>query len=247
MDVRNSEVYHTTLQKPGPLPKDRTEKYFPFEVIGTDYAGPIYYKIKKKNELKAYILLFSCSVTRAVHIELASNLTTTDFIKSFKRLILRRGKPKIVYSGNAKTFKVGAKWLANINRDQKLHDFLSSETILWKFNVLKTTWWDGQFERLIGLIKASLYRTIGKAQLTWAELEEVLLDIEIILNNRPLTYIEEEIDYPILTPNSLILGPDVDFLMQHLMKVKVKLLRGDISISHDVKKLYGKDGNMSMW
>ena len=56
-----------------------------------------------------------------------------------------------------------------------------------------------------------MYRIIEKAQLTWAELEEVLLDIEIILNNRPLTYIEEEIDYPILTPNSLILGRDVSF------------------------------------
>ena len=181
--------YHSP--KPRPLPKDRTEKCFPFEVIGTDYAGPIYYKTKKKNELKAYILLFSCSVTRAVHIELVSNLTTTEFIKSFKRLISRRGKPKIVYSDNAKTFKPVAKWLANINRNQKLHDLLSSETILWKFNVPKAPWWGGQFERLIGLIKASLYRTIGKAQLTWAELEEVLLDIEIILNNRPLTYIEE--------------------------------------------------------
>ena len=115
------------------------------------------------------------------------------------------------------------------------------------FNVPKAPWWGGQFERLIGPIKASLYRTIGKAQLTWAELEEVLLDIEIILNNRPLTHIEEGIDYPILTPNSFILGPDVDFLMQHLMKVKVKLLRGDISISHDLNKLYGKDGNMSIW
>ena len=58
-----------------------------------------------------------------------------------------------------------------------------------------------------------MYRTIGKAQLTWAELEEfeVLLDIEIILNNRPLTYKEEEIDYRIFTPNSLILGRDVSF------------------------------------
>ena len=55
-----------------------------------------------------------------------------------------------------------------------------------------------------------MYRTTGKAQLTWAELEEVLLDIEIILNNRPLTYIEE-IDYLILTPNSLILGRHVNF------------------------------------
>ena len=54
-----------------------------------------------------------------------------------------------------------------------------------------------------------MYRTIGKAHLTWAELEEVLL--EIILKNRPLTYVEEEIDHSILTPNSLILGRDVNF------------------------------------
>ena len=47
--------------------------------------------------------------------------------------------------------------------------------------------------------------------MTWAKLEELLLDIEIILNNRPLTYIEEVIDYSILTPNSLILGRDVNF------------------------------------
>ena len=78
--------------------------------------------------LVAYIL--TIFLTRAVHIELVSNLTTTEFIKSSKRLISRRDKPKIVYSDNAKTFKAGAKWLANINRDQKLHDFLSSEKIL---------------------------------------------------------------------------------------------------------------------
>ena len=146
-----------------------------------------------------------------MHIELVSNLTTQNLSRVL-RLIWRRRKPKIIYSDNSKTFKAGANWLANINRDQKLHNFLSSETISWKFNVPKASRWGGQFERLIGLIKASLYMTIGKAQLTWAELEEVLLDIEIILNNRPLTYIEKEIDYLILTPNSLILGRDINFL-----------------------------------
>ena len=105
-----------------------------------DYAGPIYYKTKKKSELKAYILLFSCSVTRAVHKELVSNLTTAEFIKSFKKLISRREKLEIVYSDNPKTFKAGAKWLANINKDQVLHDFLSSQTIIWKFNVPKAPW-----------------------------------------------------------------------------------------------------------
>ena len=86
------------------------------------------------------ILLLSSSVTRAAHIELVPNLTTTEFIKSFKRLISRRGKPKIVYCDNTKTFKAGAKWLANINKDQKLQHFLSRETIIWEFNVPKAPW-----------------------------------------------------------------------------------------------------------
>ena len=53
-------------------------------------------------------------------------------------------------------------------------------------------------------------RTIWKAHFTWAELKKFLLDIKIILSNRPLIYIGEEIDYPILTPNSLIPGCDVN-------------------------------------
>ena len=118
-------------------------------------------KPKRKVHSK-HILLFSCCVTRAVRIELVSNLTTIEFIKSFKRLISKRDKPKIVYSDNVKTVKVGAKWLANINKDQKLHNFLRSETIIWKFNVPKVPWWGSQFERLIGLINQVCTGLLGK-------------------------------------------------------------------------------------
>ena len=78
-----------------------------------------------------------------------------------------------------------------------------------KFQIPKAPWLGDKFERLISLIKASLYSTIGKAQLTWAELGEVLPNIEITLNNRPLGNVEE--DYPILVSNILILGCDVNF------------------------------------
>ena len=117
-----SLLYHSP--KPRSLPTDRTEEYFLFEVIGTNYAGSIYFKTKKKSELKTCILLFSCSVTRAVHIELVFDLTVTEFIQSFKGPISSRDKAKIFYSDSAKTFKAGVKLLANINKDQKLHEFL---------------------------------------------------------------------------------------------------------------------------
>ena len=164
--------------KPRPLPKERTQECHPFEVIGGNYTGLIYY-VKNKAISKSYILLFSCSVSRAIHLELAKNLTTQEFIKSIKRLIARRGGPKIIYSDNAKTFQAGAKWLIKINKDEKFHNFLSNENITWKFNLSKAPWWGGQFERLIGLTKQTLYIAIGKAHLQWEELEEVLLDIEV--------------------------------------------------------------------
>ena len=176
---------HYPNPKPGLLPRDRTEQALPFEIVGTDYAGPLYYKSTGKKELKAYILLFSYSVSRAVHLELVSNLSTNEFIRSVKRLISRRGKPNVIYSDNAKTFKAGAKWLNSINRDEQFHDFLIKEKIIWKFNLSRAPWWGGQYERLIGLTKQSLYKSIGKSLLTWSELEEVLLDIEVNLDNRP--------------------------------------------------------------
>ena len=40
--------------------------------------------------------------------------------------------------------------------------------------------------------------------LKWKELEEVLLDVEVTLNNRPLSYIEDEVQFPVLTPNTLL-------------------------------------------
>ena len=70
---------------PGNLPVDRTTGSVPFQIVGVDYAGPISYKIStKRGDGKAYILLFACSLTRAIHLELLNDQTTEGFIKSFK-------------------------------------------------------------------------------------------------------------------------------------------------------------------
>ncbi len=94
----------------GDLPEDRTKGEVPFQTIGVDYAGPIKYR-QKKSERKAYILLYSCSLTRAVYLDLVPNLSTEEFIRSFKRLVARRGRPKKIYSDNGKTFVAASKWV----------------------------------------------------------------------------------------------------------------------------------------
>ena len=111
---------------PGNLLVKRTTGSVPFQVVGVDYAGPILSKPSSKRETgKAYILLFACSLTRAIHLELLSDQTTEGFIKSFKRFIARRGRPQKVYSDNGRSFVTATRWLRGIMKDERMHDYLS--------------------------------------------------------------------------------------------------------------------------
>ena len=189
---------------PGNLPIDRTMGSVPFQVLGVDYVGAIPYRINKTRDGKAYILLFSCSLTRAINLELLSDQTTEEFMKALKRFIATRGRPQKVYSDNGKSFVAAAKWLRGIMRDEKMQDYLAHQHITWQFNLSRAPWWGGQFERMVGLVKRALYKSIGGANLSWSELEEVILDVEITLNNRPLTYLEDDVQVPTLTPHAMM-------------------------------------------
>ncbi|XP_028419006.1 uncharacterized protein LOC114544621 [Dendronephthya gigantea] len=189
---------------PGNLPEDRTQGTYPFQVIGVDYAGPIRYKKRAKVEGKAYIAVYTCSLCRAVYLDLMASLETQEFLLSLKRFIARKGRPKKIYSDNGSTFVGAANWLKKVNNDEKFNQYLADNKIVWQFNLSRAPWWGGQFERMVGLVKNALHKTIGNGLLSWKELEEVLLDIEVCLNDRPLSYVEEDLQFPILTPNTLI-------------------------------------------
>ena len=98
-----------------------------------------------------------------------------------------------------------AKWVKMVKQDEKLQDYLARNGISWQFNLSRAPWWGGQFERLVGLVKATLYKVIGHGQLSWKELEAVLVSVETTLNDRPLGYVEEEdVQSTVITPNSLL-------------------------------------------
>ena len=75
------------------LPKERSEGTIPFDIIGVYYAGPIVYKGKGKVERKGYIIIYTCSLTRGVHLEFLPNMNCDEFILSFKRYIAASGRP----------------------------------------------------------------------------------------------------------------------------------------------------------
>ena len=130
-------------------------------------------------------------------------METEEFISTLKRFIARKGRPEKIYSDNDRTFVGAAKWLRNVIQDERLHDFLAQLNIKWQFNLTKAPWWGGQFERMIGLVKQAFNKSVGNGTLTWSELQDVLLDVEVALNNRPLSYVEEDVRLPVLTQNML--------------------------------------------
>ena len=130
------------------------------------------------------MVLYSCSLTRGVFLELLPSLETTELIKSLKRLITRRGRPSKIYSDNGQTFVAAAKWLKKVQKDERFHSFLSDQSTIWQFNLSQAPWWGGQFERLIGLMKSAFYKTVGQGQLSWEELGKVILDVDVTLNRQ---------------------------------------------------------------
>ena len=160
---------------------------------------------------KAFVLLYACSLTRGIYLDLLPNLKTAECLKSLKQFIARRGRPERIYSDNGRTFVGAANWIRAIMKEERLQTYLSINQIKWQFNLSRAPWWGGQFERLIGLVKSALNKTIGNGLLRWKELQEVLLDVEITLNNWPLSYLEDDVQMPLLTPNAML------FLNSHLL------------------------------
>ena len=89
---------------PADLPEFRVREAPPFYNVGVDFAGPLLIK-SDQGMIKSYIALFTCAVTRAVHLELVSDMGAQSFLNCFRRFTARRGTQAIVISENAQTFK----------------------------------------------------------------------------------------------------------------------------------------------
>ena len=190
------------------LPEYRTEGSRPFEVTGVDFAGPLSYRVGKEELGKYSIIIFTCASSRAVHLEVTRTQTADEFQKKLNAFISRRTRPRVVISDNAGVFKTTADWIRAIRKSEKLQNYLAREEIRWQFNLTRSPWWGGFYERLIKEIKKTLHKTLGRSRLSYEAMESVVMDIERNLNNRPLTYVEAEGEEEVLTPNVIMWGRD---------------------------------------
>ena len=158
---------------------------------------------------KTYICLYTCATTRALHLELTSDLSTAAFIRCLRRYIARRGTPASITSDNAKTFKAADKDLKELFKHHNVQDFAANKAIQWNFILEKAPWWGGYYERMVKLVKRSLRKVLGNARLTYEDLLTVVTEVEGVLNSRPITYVYAEDTEEPLTPSHLVIGKRV--------------------------------------
>ena len=180
------------------LPELRFDDDYPFSSTGVDYLGPLLclpiYGAKDKL-YKAFVVLYTCASTRAVILEVVHNANAGTFISSFNRFISRRGCPSVMVSDNGPSFKA-----------EETQSFISNRYIKWKFNVESAPWWGGMWERLVASVKKCIKIVVDIRRINYIELQTLILEIEVILNNRPIGVDYDDDQEDVLTPNHLIFG-----------------------------------------
>lgn len=210
-------------QMMGNLPQQRLASTRAFLTCGVDYAGPLILRLHSgrcNRTTKAYIALFVCFSTKAVHLELVSDLSSGAFLACFRRFTARRGKCADIYSDCGTNFVGADKDLQELHAavkiqlsDPVLGNTLANDGTNWHFNPPAAPNMGGLWEAGVKSVKHHLRRIVGTTPMTFEEVTTVLAQIEACLNSRPITQLTDDPeDFEALTPGHFIIGGPLNAL-----------------------------------
>ncbi|XP_056016958.1 uncharacterized protein LOC130053620 [Ostrea edulis] len=197
------------------LPKDRLTPGPPFSSVGVDTFGPMQIVTRRTRggqaHGKRWAIMFSCLTSRAVHMEVIEDMTSSSFINALRRFIAIRGHVKEFRSDRGTNFIGSTEHLGvdviNIE-DGPIKRFFLDQRSVWIFNPPHASHMGGAWERMIGLTRRILDTMLmDKAvkALTHEILTTFLAEASAIINSRPLVLTSSDPEYPlILTPNTLL-------------------------------------------
>nr|CAH7746010.1 unnamed protein product [Callosobruchus chinensis] len=207
------------------LPEQRLNPRLPFQVTGVDYAGPFMIKDRSGRGCrlsKAYACLFICFTVKTVHLELVTDLSKDAFISALRRFVARRGKPSQIFSDNGTNFVASNSELRELggfickNKDE-LEKSVHNEGIDWRFIPPRSPHFGGLWEAGVKSIKHHLRRVLKDNHFTFEQFYTILVQVEAILNSRPISPLSESVeDLNPLTPSHFLVGrplmavPDAD-------------------------------------
>lgn len=177
------------------LPAERVNYYAPFTYTGLDYFGPLTITADSKSE-KRWVGLFTCLAVRAIHMEVVKDLSAEECVLALRRFVSTRGLPHYIISDNALQFKLTADVLTS--------PYCVVNEIKWKFIPERAPWFGGFYERMFGLVKHCLKRTLDKHILNSSQLRTIMKEVEAVVNSRPLTTVSGDLEH-ILKPSDFLL------------------------------------------
>ena len=204
----------TVQQSMGQVISERLNPSPPFYSTSCDLFGPLSIRdtVKRRTFGKAYGVIFTCLVTRAVYIDLSESYDTKGFLAVFRRFTMIRGYPKNMYSDQGSQIISASKELNNVMPILNLNEIAESGSECgtnWKFNKsADAPWQNGCSEALIKSIKRALQISIGDSKFTFGEMQTILFEVANLLNERPIG-IKPGVDIELgsyLCPNDLLLG-----------------------------------------
>lgn len=204
----------------GTLPLTRLMPNKIFDHVGCDLGGHFFVKESHRRnakKYKAYLCLFICFSTKAVHLEVVTDLSSDSFLAAFDRFVARRGLCSCLYTDCGTNFIAAAKHLKEVykffhekeNCDEIMNG-LTFRSVEWKKNPPNAASMGGIWESGIKSAKHHLYRSIGDSVLTFEELTTVFCKIEAIMNSRPLCSLSDNPnEFDVLTAGHFLIGQNL--------------------------------------
>lgn len=203
----------------GQLPTHRVSPSLTFQNTGVDYAGPVslkFYQGRGTRCYKGWIAVFICLSTSAMHLEVVTDYSAEGFLKAFRRFTGRRGICNHLYSDCGTNFKgadlILQRLLTNALKESfHLHQALTNDGTQWHFNPPGAPHMGGKWEAAVKSLKYHLQRTISDTLLTYEDFSTFLIQVEAVLNSRPLSALSEDPDdLTALTPGHFIRGAAIN-------------------------------------
>ncbi|XP_062557075.1 uncharacterized protein LOC134221926 [Armigeres subalbatus] len=215
------KIQRAEPKSPGmaPLPVARITPYErSFSQVGIGYFGTFAIKVQRSN-VKRWVGLFTCLVTRAVLLEVVASLSTESCKLALRRFIDRRGVPTEIYTDNGTNFQGTCreltKQMTTVNTG--LAETFTDANTKWSFIPPASPHMGGAWERMVRSVKAAMDGIRHLRAPTEEVFQTLCTEAESMVNSRPLTYIPlDGSDQEALTPNHFLLLSSSGWIREYL-------------------------------